>query len=101
MTQPKVIQRNDPEYKNLEFAAAAANLLSPKGYTYRVGDTYFDYGQNWKWTTLLVDDGGNWGGYQALNPREFEAIVEAETPEQILEIVREMFKDKFCPDREN
>ena len=41
---------------------------SKKGVRYFVGECYFDFGQDWKWTTVLAErDGNTW---QALCPRE-------------------------------
>ena len=48
------------------------------------------------WTTILCNTGSS--SYQALCPREQEAIILAEDDE-LEEIVDEIFKDKYCPDR--
>lgn len=42
-------------------------------YHMAVKDIYFDYGLNWLYTTLVVDDGTS--SWQALNPRDYENIV--------------------------
>lgn len=86
------------ERANLILAGHIASMLSPNGYVYRIGNTYFDDGQDWEWTTLIAHE-GNGDTHQALNPREWSEICLAETPEQIVAIVREMFEDKFCPDK--
>lgn len=100
MAMERVLEYGTEEYSKLVLAARMAELISPNHYRYVVQDTYLDYGQDWKWTTIIANPEGKWGGYQALNPREWKEIVMATTPEQILATVREMFVDKFCPDRE-
>ena len=35
------------EYKKLMTASTILTAVSPKGITYTVEDTYFDFGQNW------------------------------------------------------
>lgn len=94
----KIYHHDTPEYERLLMAAALMNHNSPRGYHYTVGVTYFDFGLNWEWTTIICD-GGNFGGYQALSPREHEKIVTAETIMDIKAAVIEVFSDKSCPDR--
>ena len=89
---------NSPEFKNLMRAAHLLTGKSPNGFHYSVGDCYFDFGQNWLWTTIL-SDGGDYGGYQALNPAEQERIVMAESIAEIEAVVDEVFAGKYCPDR--
>lgn len=94
------IKRFEPgsdEQKMLAVAAAVLTAKSPNGYRYYVGTTYFDYGQDWKWTTVLCE-GDKWGGYQALNPREQEDILLADIND-IPKICDEVLADKYCPDR--
>ena len=86
------------EYKNLELAAVMMTKLSPRGYRYYVGDTFFDIGQNWMWTTILCD-GGNFGGSQALYPGVHEEIVKGDIAE-IEKAVLDIFNDKFYPDKQ-
>lgn len=98
MSSIKVFAPTTPEYKNLARAAALMTGKSPRGYHYRVGETWFDYGQDWRWTTVL-SDGGSFEGYQALNPREHEKIVQAASIAELEAAVDEVFADKFCPDK--
>ncbi len=53
--QPAIVYGRERE--NLIMAANMAMMLSPNGWTYKVDNTYFDYGQNWEWTTLIVNEG--------------------------------------------
>lgn len=98
MSSIKQYEPGSHEYQNLSRAAALMTGKSPKGYHYKVGDCYFDFGQNWIWTTIL-SDGGDYGGYQALNPAEQEKIVLASSIAEIEAVVGEVFADKYCPDR--
>ena len=50
--QPEVITRSEPEYKNLKMVAAMLEYESSNNSHYEVEDVYFDYGQDWMWTTI-------------------------------------------------
>lgn len=90
----KTFSNDSPEFARLQRAADMLTEQSPRGYHYYVADTYFDFGQNWIWTTILCD-GGEWGGYQALNPAEQAQIITG----SIEEAIKAVFADKYCPDR--
>ena len=90
----RTYSNDSPEYARLKAAADIMTARSPKGYHYYVGDTYFDYGQEWVWTTILCD-GGEWGGYQALCPANQERILTGD----IDAAVAAVFAGKYCPDR--
>lgn len=92
----KVFPAGSEEYQKLAAVAEALTKKSPKGYRYEVGETYFDYGQDWSWTTILCE-GGIFGGYQALCPRDQEEIILGNhTPEEMADRV---LASRFCPDR--
>ena len=98
----KVYDEGSKEYELLEKAALILTFKSPKRYKYFVGETFFDYGQNWKWTTVLCYTGehGVLDTYQALNPREQEEICLSDgSLESIVKIVDGILSDKYCPDR--
>ena len=63
------------EYEQLRIAAEMLTEKSPDGYRYYVGETYFDLGQGWVWTTILCDSGSPWGDSQALTPAQQEEII--------------------------
>ena len=88
-----VFAKDSMERKQLEKAAKLMTEKSRRGYQYYVGETYFDFGQNWKWTTILTDD------FQALYPTEQEAIILSDTPEELEAAVDEYFRGKYCPDK--
>lgn len=103
MNHIKVFDKGSAEYVLLEKLALILTFKSPLRYKYRVGETYFDYGQNWVWTTVLCDMGGHGvtGSYQALCPREQEEILLSDgSLESVSAIADEVLSDKYCPDRE-
>ena len=62
------------EYQRL--AAAAATIQSFTGKQCKIDMTYFDYGQNWTYTTILAESGLQVSKlYQVLNPKQQLNIV--------------------------
>ena len=94
-----IFNEGSPEYNRLVAAANRMNTLSPLGFHYYVGDTYFDYGQGWMWTTILCDNGGMFGSFQALCPALQKKIVNATTIGAIEGAVGEYFTGKWCLDK--
>ena len=83
------------EYKKFEIVAEFLNLNAYRNGTatnFYVGETYLDYGQDWKWTTVLADDPG-WS-WQVLSPREWKEIFFAE-PSELYGIVEQIVSDKY------
>lgn len=76
MSYIKTFAPDTKEYKRLEALARVLNNYTVPTYSCNepitVGVTYFDYGQDWKWTTLLR-------GYQVLTPKEQELLLTAST----------------------
>lgn len=91
-------QRGSRNFEKLELVAKMMTYASPKRFKYVVEETYFDFGQGWKWTTI-IREGGEWGGVQALSPRQQEDILMAETLEEMVAAVNAVFEDKWCSDR--
>lgn len=91
----RVIDKSEDVYKTFEKAAKMMTEQSPKGYHYYVGDTYLDAGQDWKWTTIITND----GGYQALNPKEWKNLYVAKTDNDIQKVVDAYFASSYNPDR--
>ena len=85
----------EAEYKALTKAALLLTITSETGTTYRVEETYFDYGQDWKWTTIVAHS-PKYGSYQALTPRRFEDILKST---DLLATLANMKKDKFWLDK--
>ena len=91
---PSVINAGTKEYKNLVAVAKMLEAISEKGARYEVRETYFDYGQNWKWTTILRI-GGKWGDTQILSPRQQKMVLLANTTAQLAEAVEDIRSDKY------
>lgn len=97
-----------PEYAKLSAICILLNSMSPNKINYRVEDTYFDYGQDWKWTTIIAhrNNGDSWqaiypamqerillaGDFDATNTAEF--VNDPEFEEIAKDILRESRLDK-------
>lgn len=81
------------ERKKLDLMASMLTFLSPNRRQYYVGDTYFDYGQNWIWTTILADSCPAQGSYQALYPKQQEDVLLADSVEEIADLARAYLAD--------
>ena len=87
----RVYASDEQEYKNLAHVARIMTARSLNGTRFEVGVTYFDFGQNWRWTTILAYRRDN-GSFQALSPAEQEKIVTANPDD--LETVTQELMDK-------
>ena len=83
------------EHEQLRIAAELLTQKSPTKTDYKVGETYFDYGQNWKWTTILALS-PKLGVYQALTPREQEQVI---LSHDLNATTDEYFTDRLCLDK--
>ena len=93
----KTFKLGDPEFENLYKLADILTKKSPNKYIYYVGDTYFDLGQDWMWTTVLCR--GDWSSYQALSPRAQEEAILANSDAELEKIADSVLSDKYCPDK--
>ena len=88
----RIFNKSDEEYKKLQ---VAANLLSLfDNVDYYVGETYFDYGQNWKWTTILKKNLGWGGNTQVLSPKDQENIIFADSLKALGDAVDKVLNKK-------
>ena len=73
----KIFGEQSKEWKKLQSAAMLLNAEREDDDTaaFEVRDIYFDYGQGWMWTTIVVNAGDEWSSYQALNPKQQGEIV--------------------------
>lgn len=89
----RILSEDSKEYKNLMKATSIMNKTAEemgfKG-NYYVGETYLDFGQDWKWTTILYSKGRN--GFQALYPGEWELICNKDQFSQVEQIVKEQVR---------
>lgn len=74
MNTVKMFAHGTEERNNLEKAAEILTAQNEYGRKYYVGETYFDFGQRWMWTTIMYEN-EDWGSVQALCPRDQELIV--------------------------
>ena len=73
----KIFEKGTPERERLEQGAKMLTIASPNGTVYTVEDIYFDFGQNWMWTTIIANTSKG-DSYQALSPREQEDLLFSE-----------------------
>ena len=89
----KVFENGSDERAKLEKAAQLMNILHEEEGRHFVRETYFDYGQDWKWTTILCERPGSaWGAYQALCPADQEKILLATNGDELLDAVQGVFE---------
>ena len=81
------------EFERLVEVAMLLTKKSPKRFWYYVSETFFDYGQNWKWTTIMCTRGDD--TWQALNPREQEEIVFANDTKRLEKVAKMILEDSM------
>ena len=101
MAQPRIIEKDTREYTKLVAVAEMLEAFSPNGFSYTVDEIYFDFGQDWWWTTIVANrqNGKLWDSWQALSPRQWERILMSETPQEIAEAVEDVMNGKYNPDK--
>jgi hypothetical protein len=73
----RVFKPESEEYNRLQNFADELNNDARFQANYTVEDLYFDYGQNWMWTTIIAHkENERGGGWQALTPKNQERVVE-------------------------
>jgi hypothetical protein len=99
---PKTIERNTQEYKMLEAVAKLLETFSAKGFKYTVEDVYFDFGQDWMWTTIIAHNPEEFGvlhSWQAINPRQWEGIITSTNVNELTEMVNIIQNDNWFSDK--
>ena len=91
--QPCTFRPNTVEYRNLVAVAKMLEAISTNGTKYDVEDVYFDYGQDWVWTTICSPS------CQVLNPNEWNMIIFAETANDLAGAVNAITSGKFFRDK--
>lgn len=81
------------EVNKLAYIARIMTARSDNGVVYEVGDTYYDFGHDWKWTTILAYRSPN-SHWQALYPTDQRKIFNAETREELDFIAQELMDEK-------
>ena len=98
MSSIQCYQKHSNEYNRLRTAAAVLELLEPSLH-FDVDDTYFDYGQDWRWTTIIATDPEKKPGtvlskFQYLSPRDQEDIVSCTDCRQIAAVCENILGKK-------
>ena len=75
-----IYNADSKEYKRLE--AAGRLIEAETGCPVIVKDVYFDFGQDWMWTTLVAKPVGRME-FQILCPRDYKKIVAGDIDEYI------------------
>lgn len=96
--KPDILKRDSESFDKLLQASELLSEKSPNKYKYSVGDTYLDFGSDYQWTTIIAykPDGSS---YQALNPVQWEDIVNSKSDNELEKAVIDVLKDRFNPDR--
>jgi hypothetical protein len=80
-----VFNKESKERKRLE--AAASLIQAETGKVCKVEETMFDAGQNWAWTTILMESGLSVFPFtQILNPKQQNMIVYGEIEDWMKEV---------------
>jgi hypothetical protein len=100
--QPTIIEVFDPDYTKLCAVAKVLEAFSQNNAQYLVDNVYFDYGQDWFWTTICRR--GRRGGKhvsdcQILSPRQWENILMSESPEELFKCIEDIRNDKYFNDK--
>lgn len=86
----RLLNREEQAYKNLQAVCGILNALCKTDTVYTVAPTYLDYGQDWKWTTII-----NNKGVQILSPRQWEEIELANTANDLLRITNDIRNGEY------
>lgn len=73
-------------YRMLLFKEVANVILYDKHKYLSIADMYFDYGQDWKYTGLLMNSFETGRDYQAFCPRDYKLIITCDSVEKIIEM---------------
>ena len=83
----RILKEGEREYENLETAVGYL-LHRTYGMIFNIEDTYFDFGADISWTTIiaenLVSGSGHW---QMLSPRDWKELTNATDYKEITEII--------------
>ena len=101
MKAVQIFKEGSKEYLALSCAAWLLTTFSPNGYQYYVGETYFDFGADLKWTTILCHKPGEreFWDVQALSPLRQTEIISANTFHDIMSVVNKYFSGEYCVDK--
>lgn len=69
----RIYEEGTEERAKLLSACEELNKATVHGTVYTVGETWFDYGLRWQWTTILAENNGD--SWQCLSPKALEDIL--------------------------
>lgn len=96
MANPRVINKGTEEYKRLAAVAAMLEAVSPNEAKYVVEDVYFDYGQDWMWTTICRR---GYSECQVLYPVQWENIILAKDLAALGKAAEDVRNDEYFGDK--
>lgn len=92
---PVTIKPNDPCYQNLLAVAQILQATSITNSKYIVSDVYYDFGQDWMWTTICRIGHSE---CQILSPRQWEDIILADSVDDLFKCVNDIRHGKWFGD---
>ena len=92
----RTLNRSEKAYKNMVAVAKMLEAVSANDAQYTVQDVYFDFGQDWMWTTICRR---GYSECQILSPRQWKDIIFAETIEDLTACANDIRNDKYFGDR--
>ena len=99
MINPRKVAIGSDEERKLIAVAKILEAVSPNYYDYEVEVTYFDYGQDWAWTTIVCYDYFKHRSWQVLSPVEWKAIITASTVAELASITEKIRADEYFRDK--
>lgn len=84
-------ENTTPQFERLITAAKLVQKFVPAIKTARVENIYFDHGQNWKYSGIVVTE-QNGSSYQIFNPNQYKRIISGNYDE-LIEAVDEKIRD--------
>ena len=91
----RTLEKNERGYKNLIAVAAILEAQSEHDAKYVVKTVYFDFGQNWLWTTICRE------GYrecQVLSPKQWGMVVDALSIADLAKAAEDIKADQYFND---
>lgn len=104
MGKIRIYDKTEPEYQKLQiFANIVNNFLDNTPFNVTVENTYFDFGQDWKYTTLIthnhIKHNDTW---QSVCPRDYEIIIDCDSISHMYNMAKfyaeEVQQGKYCID---
>lgn len=97
----RIYNKEEKQYSKLKILASIIEYVVRNVYdanvTIEVEETYFDFGQDWKWTTLIAYRGNvsNNDTYQMLSPKHMDMLTEANDIKDITNIAYDIITNQI------